>query len=323
VVDAVSTRKIYVSLYGWGVMTSADGGANWTAINNGLPELNIMGLAANPGNLNTLYALTQANGVYQSNNGGGNWSALNSGYPAVGATLNSIKLPYRENIPVESPLGPASEGNTIGLTATSMAPGLTAAVSPFSPSMVLLGTAGKGVLWLNGSTWTATNISSGSVYALLFDRSNANRVWLGGDPGDSLAGSLRVSNDQGKNWSAPASGLSGRTVYALSQSAIDPTFLLAGTDSGVFKSTNSGLNWSQVGFNGQAVKAVAVHPAAAGRLLIATAASIYISDDYGANWRKIYSQLDGFDYLGVTVTETGPGYFNFYSRYGGVVRISE
>src|SRR2546425_1539418 len=61
-----------------GVFTSTNGGASWSASNNGLPNRGVTGLAIDPRNPNTIYAAIPASsndaGLFKSTNGGASWS---------------------------------------------------------------------------------------------------------------------------------------------------------------------------------------------------------------------------------------------------------
>jgi photosystem II stability/assembly factor-like uncharacterized protein len=81
-IDPQTPTTVYASVspYGGtlsGVLKSTDGGANWIAVNNGLPYLP-GALAIDPEAPTTLYAGT-GGGVFKSIDGGANWSAMNEG----------------------------------------------------------------------------------------------------------------------------------------------------------------------------------------------------------------------------------------------------
>jgi photosystem II stability/assembly factor-like uncharacterized protein len=67
-----------------GLFKSADGGASWLAVNNGLPDLSgdghsVIALVIDPDGPNVLYAGTNGDGVFKSADGGASWNALNDG----------------------------------------------------------------------------------------------------------------------------------------------------------------------------------------------------------------------------------------------------
>ena len=59
-----------------GIYLSTNNGGLWTAVNNGLTDLFITGLAISGSNI---YAATQSAGVFLSTNNGGLWTAINTG----------------------------------------------------------------------------------------------------------------------------------------------------------------------------------------------------------------------------------------------------
>lgn len=68
--------KIYVAGLGIGVMRTSDGGANWTALNTGLPKLDVTALAIHSFNRDTLYAWLKDDGVYKTEDGGASWKRV-------------------------------------------------------------------------------------------------------------------------------------------------------------------------------------------------------------------------------------------------------
>jgi hypothetical protein len=74
---------------------TTDGGATWSAANNGLTSTDILALAIDPETPTTLYAGTFQLGVFKSTNGGGSWSMLGNGMPAnvVNALVIDPKTP--------------------------------------------------------------------------------------------------------------------------------------------------------------------------------------------------------------------------------------
>ena len=68
------------------------------------------------------------------------------------------------------------------------------------------------------------------------------------------------STNGGGNWIN--TGLTDTSVYALAIDPKTPATLYAGTDGGVFKSTDGGMNWSAVntGLTATGVHALAIDP---------------------------------------------------------------
>jgi photosystem II stability/assembly factor-like uncharacterized protein len=95
--------------------------------------------------------------------------------------------------------------------------------------------------------------------------------------------------------------------------AIDPTSpstLYAGTDNGVYKSTNSGGSWSTVdtGLSGNAlsVTALAIDPTTSSTLYAGTAGGgVFRSTDSGGSWSPVNTGLSG-NALSVTALTIDP-----------------
>jgi len=69
------------------------------------------------------------------------------------------------------------------------------------------------------------------------------------------------------------------------------TLLLAGTDSGLFRSSNAGASWQQLKSPGIAdvpVSAIYAPPSGASRLAVATRSALFISEDSGVTWRSSF-----------------------------------
>ena len=89
--DGLSVRSIYLSAdpqdagvvvvgtYGGGVWKSADDGQAWSAINEGLGDLNVRSIEVDPDVDQLLYAATAMAGFYRSKDEGANWTAINEG----------------------------------------------------------------------------------------------------------------------------------------------------------------------------------------------------------------------------------------------------
>ena len=70
---------LYAGTDGSGVFRTTDGGANWSAVNNGLSHLRIRTLAIDPIDPMRVYAGSDGSGVFQTTDGGAHWSAVNDG----------------------------------------------------------------------------------------------------------------------------------------------------------------------------------------------------------------------------------------------------
>lgn len=95
VVHPVTPSLVYVGTFNNGLARSADWGATWTPLTNGLPaNAWVTTLAINPVTPTVLYAGTWNGQVYRSTDGGGSWEEL--GY--LGYVYSVLVHPTRPNI---------------------------------------------------------------------------------------------------------------------------------------------------------------------------------------------------------------------------------
>jgi photosystem II stability/assembly factor-like uncharacterized protein len=165
VIDPQRSSTVYAVLYdefddGFGdvhagVYKSTDGGANWNAVNDGLPpkhygSIPLSALTIDPKDPATLYAGTY-NGVFKSTKGGASWTATNSGL-----TQNITSL----------------------------------AIDPLNPSTLYAGTSYSGVFKSAdaGSTWSAVNpgLTALSVRSLAIDPKDPHRLYAATDGGGAF-----------------------------------------------------------------------------------------------------------------------------------------
>lgn len=131
-------------------------------------------------------------------------------------------------------------------------------------------TTDRGMSWLPASN----GLTTANVRAL----ATHNGTLLAG----TLGGGVFVSTDRGASWGPP--GLGGRFVQAL-LSAGGKVF--AGTDKGVFQSTDGGSSWSQAnpGLVDLTITALA---GSSGRIFAGTLGQgVFASDDAGLHWQPI------------------------------------
>jgi uncharacterized protein (TIGR03437 family) len=116
-------------------------------------------------------------------------------------------------------------------------------------------------------------LEGGTVLALL---NESGRVYAGTD-----RRGVFFSTNGGKNWQEANQGLGNVTVYALAAAGGS---ILAGTQTGIFRSINQGLSWTPVGANGLVMRALAVR----GNNVFAGASMgrIFSSNNSGQTWAE-------------------------------------
>ena len=225
-----------------GLYRSTNSGQTWSQV---LTGGNVSGLAVDPGNSGVWYAAignygtaSSQNGVYKSTNGGVSWTQLTLG---ITTTVGRIELAIAP-----------SNGNVLYAAIEDRTP-------QASTSQQLLGiwrSSDAGVTW---SKATATNASCAAQcwydLAIAVDRTNAARVYMSGF-------SFYRSED-----SANTFGNFGTSIHvdhhAITFDPIDPNAVFVGTDGGVYRTPNKGLNWVNLN-NGLAIaqfyNGISLHP---------------------------------------------------------------
>ncbi len=215
VLDPLAPSTIYAGTRGGGVFKSIDKGGSWTAVNSGLTDFKIGGIAVDPMNAGTVYASSSNAGLFKSTNGGQSWTVINTGLPGF----------YTE-VPT---------------------------IDPTNTDTLYAGTGGAGIYKSTdgGEHWTAANVGlpeGATITALALDGRNSGTLYAGTD----FDGVFKTE-DGGLTWTAVDTGLPGfRGLDALTIDPQDPTVLYAGiyysgsSGSEIWKTTNGGDRWNPV-----------------------------------------------------------------------------
>jgi photosystem II stability/assembly factor-like uncharacterized protein len=238
-----------------GVILSTNDGINWTAINKGLLDTNILTLVIKG---TDIFAGTHDGGIFRSTDNGGNWNAVN-----IGLTCTHVyALAANEsNLFAGTQPGGVFCSTDNGTNWTTVNSGLTDTIIwslAIKGENLFVGTLDSGVFIStnNGTSWTPVNseLKNTWIKTLVV---NGNNLFAG----TNYSG-VFVSTNNGTTWSPINAGLTDKWVNALT---VSDTKLFAGTDhAGVFLSTNNGSNWIDVnsgfsGFGASSVHAFAVN----------------------------------------------------------------
>ena len=238
-----------------GVLRSTDGGATWTAADNGLPEHpGVEVLAIDPQTPTTLYAGTEQQGVYKSTDAGGSWFAANNGLTSVAIWALAIDPQTPTTLYAsgccEGMLFKSVDGGANWFSADngfSLVRVLSLAIDPQTPSTLYAGSDDSfegpvGTVYKStdaGGTWTQVH-SGPAMRALVIDPSNPSTIYAATLP----AGVLR-STDSGEHWNDLNQGLVNTEVTSLAIDAHAPHTLYAGTyGDEVHRSTDAGVTWT-------------------------------------------------------------------------------
>jgi photosystem II stability/assembly factor-like uncharacterized protein len=288
-----SSTDLFLGTSSLAVFRSTDGGDNFLQSSNGISELNLFSVDANPLAPEQLAVAFQGlnnGGVLTSLDGGATWqleSAPPTRYSAVrfapDGTLYAISsgpssiaqegLYRRENNGSWTPLGP-DQGPLYESDLNTMRFSLNNA------NLILLGGSDFGVAGFEATIWRSTD--AGQSWTKVYELGNFHRVtdleivqdgtdqnmvaaW-NSESGDNIGGALR-STDNGASWFDSSTGLPGFfRGPRLCASPRDPQSLfvsawLSFESGGLFRTTDGGATWTSTGWTGnQTVGDVACHP---------------------------------------------------------------
>ena len=246
IADAIGSadlQTLYAAVVGHGVYKSTDDGVSWTAADAGLPNGQVMALAADPADPDTVWAAVAHDpsasngeygpgGIYETTDGGASWTSDNSGIPQIASTNAS-----------------------------------------YSTSMVSILRAGDGTLYTadqgyadqnryestdGGQHWTV----AGGSFAKFYPASATPYAWASSTDGSVVIGgssdTLMASTDHGATWRDVGSaqtttggwhgnGYSGLLGTRVAFSPTQPAdMFLTGFDAGnLLRSTDGGASWTR------------------------------------------------------------------------------
>ncbi len=222
-----------------GIFKSVDGGATFNESDSGITETNNKNLAPFgtklvPGDqANIIYTSTNGK-VYKSIDFGGSWTVLSTlGLPAP---LDTSTTGATTNLYIRNLNAAANDPNALGIAANQSRVYLT---------------------YTGGSSWTQAGALPGSqsyLSYLWFDRANSATVYVASVAPVATANHLWKSSNGGVSWAAidgtatTSNGLPfGIPVHVVQTDPLNAATVYAGTDFGVYVSSNGGSSWTRFG----------------------------------------------------------------------------
>ena len=190
------------------------------------------------------------------------------------------------------------------------------AYDPANPSHVYMGTT---MSWIyqstdGGATWKRLarlgKVDDLVVDNMVIDSSDPKTIYAGVWRLDRTDGGIYISHDGGATWAASAD-MDGKSIRALSQAPSDPKILVAGAISGVYRSSDSGVHWTQITpvGNGEILKveSIAIDPVDPKTIYAGTWHLPWKTTDGGATWHNIKQGLiDDSDVFSIIIDPTRP-----------------
>ena len=224
------------------IYRSTDGGRTWAPSATGITHGQIVSLAVDPGNSQTVYAGAQnfqhsdQGSLFRSTDGGTTWAAI----PGLGGVASIAFDPTDPKVIyitqghglLHSRDGGQTWSPLMGGESPSLHAGLTrsVAVAPSNPDR--LAVIDSQAIFLSfdaGKTWVRSSACGAPCRTVAFDPLDADIIYLGRSPG------VIRTLDGGDTWLPFSKGLPGVNVHSLTFDPAEPTKLYAGTESaGVF-----------------------------------------------------------------------------------------
>lgn len=130
-----------------------------------------------------------------------------------------------------------------------------------------------------GASWVATGLMRAAIYSLTVDPKDS-RIVYAGTPG----GEVYRSDDGGTAWTASRVASGSAAIRVL---AVDPQtagVVYAGGDSGVYRSTDGGRQWSPFGDNRSPTITVLIVDPSNSNIVYAGMDTVYKTEDGGKSW---------------------------------------
>jgi photosystem II stability/assembly factor-like uncharacterized protein len=257
-----------------GLFKSPDGGKTWRHLSS--EQVNWM--VFDPAEPRTLYLATEFAGILKSTDSGETFRPTNEGFAnhRLSEIASDGKLLYASS---------TYEGLYGGIFVSSDG-GLQWSLRANEEAL-----HGHNIHSLAASPAGAEAVFAASEYAIL-KSVDGGKTWLPVSEPRPIAPRIAAARTGG---TVPAAHSSGRVhIHALRAVRLekdkekDKLVLFAGTDAGLFRSSNSGTTWEQVkaaGLTGVAVLGLYAPPSGVSRLAARTDSGLFISEDSGRTWQ--------------------------------------
>jgi len=302
----------YVAVGSGNVWKTTSAGTTWKPIFDNQGSYSTGSVTIDPNNPNTIWVGTGedvggrhvgfGDGIYKSTDGGNSWT--NMGLESSEHLSNIVVHPENSDIVWVAAEGPLwSSGGERGLYKTT----------------------DGGMTWenkLSGNEWTGvTDIlidprDPDVLYAATWQRHRTVAAYMGGGPGTGI----HKSTDGGENWTELTKGLPSSNMgkIGMAISPQNPDYVYAAIEldrrtGGVYMSDNRGESWRKMsdavsgGTGPHYYQELYASPHNFGQIILVSNYSL-ISDDHGANFRRINNTNKHVDDHAVAFKESDPNF---------------
>jgi photosystem II stability/assembly factor-like uncharacterized protein len=281
-IHPLESRRIYAGAWD-GAYASSDGGLSWVQVNTGLGSVPIDALALDPRDGGALYAGNTFDGVYVSQDDGASWERYANGLQ-----------------------GP--EGGGYGV--------LSLAARESNRGVLYAGTDGSGVFSSvdGGETWSPTGPGlQVGIGAIVVHPEDERHLYV-----RVFFDRIYESTDGGVTWRARWEGMSDEEeILSLAMDVTNPGTLYAGSEDGLYVTTDGAASWKEVGLRGRSVFRIAIDPQERARIYAGTTDGLYRSHDGGLTWHPWGREMSGITVSAVLADPQNPGVIYAGTKYHG------
>lgn len=288
---------------GLNIARTTNGGTSWTTVSDwaGWPNSNYVhadnkALKFAAGSSQTIFS-TNDGGVFRSTDQGTTWSDLSSGiaikqYYRIGPSYLTANLIY----------GGAQDNGTDRVTGPNTATQVNGAdgedcLVDFTDDNIVF-VSSQGGYFLKSTDGGATfNPLSASgcdwTSPLVMDPTNHDVMYMGSND-------VLKSIDNGNSWNGSSGSFDGSCIYSLEVCAGSPAYVYAATFGNIYRSTNGGVNWTQITgslpVSNAAITGIAISDADPDNVWVcfsgfSSGNKVFATNDGGASWANISGTL--------------------------------
>ena len=289
-------KTIFAGTHGDGIFRSNNLGAKWHPVNTGLPDGNPRYDYAFTSNVSYLFVGTQ-NGVYRSSSNGNSWEPSNTGienliiFGLINKSVSGTNYLFAGTS--EGVFKSSDNGNSWTSTGLNFWINALTFKTKNGISLFAAASSGYGVFrsddfgatWINVNNELPPNMIINDIIAVgknIFIGTYGNGVFLSTKNCANMS-SLEIESHVISDFDVKSFTYFNNSLYA-------------GTSTGIYKSTNLGVNWFTLnpGFTDNYVNKIYSF---AYNFFAGTQGAIYASFNEGENWEPV---IDGLPYLSVT-----------------------
>jgi len=132
------------------------------------------------------------------------------------------------------------------------------------------------------------------------------------------------TEDSGETWKEENKGFLKPFVSDIVIDGFHPDNLFAGSEDGVYLSTNGGTGWRRVGIEGKGVRTIVQHPLIKDLFFAGTEDDgVFVSRDGGKSWSATNSGLNHLTVYSIVCDRSNPDILYVGTHGGGVYRSSD